>query len=192
MGCPLYPLFLKPRKHGYNSNHSTSFACEEDWPWTNNCCQPSSFCLRKIVTELKSEPIFLYFMWDAATAWLQEQCKVCAWDLNLQAPGRWSRECKLNHYVTKLAPKPQYFDKGLRENIFLIKMKWKNFPSSVLFKTTEQERHNFPSSWWFRLSLICLGLFLLLSSVMLCDMVVASILGSLNCLGRTVGIIWSE
>ena len=30
-------------------------------------------CLRKIVTELTSVPIFLYFMWDATTAWLEEQ-----------------------------------------------------------------------------------------------------------------------
>ena len=46
--------------------------CEEDWPWTNICCQSSSFCLRKIVTELTSVPIFLYFMWDATTAWLDK------------------------------------------------------------------------------------------------------------------------
>ena len=31
-------------------------------------------CLRKIVTELTSVPIFLYFMWDAATAWLHKPC----------------------------------------------------------------------------------------------------------------------
>ena len=30
--------------------------------------------MRKIVTELTSVPIFLYFMWDAATAWLDERC----------------------------------------------------------------------------------------------------------------------
>ena len=33
-------------------------------------------------------PIFLYFMWDAATAWLDKQCCVRAWDPNLQIPGR--------------------------------------------------------------------------------------------------------
>ena len=31
-------------------------------------------CVRKIVAELTSMPIFLYFMWDAATAWLDEPC----------------------------------------------------------------------------------------------------------------------
>ena len=32
------------------------------------------FFLRKIVTELKSVPVFLYFMWDDSTAWLDEWC----------------------------------------------------------------------------------------------------------------------
>ena len=32
------------------------------------------FCLRKIVAEITSIPILLYFMWDAATAWLDELC----------------------------------------------------------------------------------------------------------------------
>ena len=35
---------------------------EEDWPWANICCQSPSFCLRKIVPELTSVPIFLYFV----------------------------------------------------------------------------------------------------------------------------------
>ena len=38
------------------------FSGEEDWPWSNICCQSSSFCLRKIVPELTSVPIFLYFV----------------------------------------------------------------------------------------------------------------------------------
>ena len=41
---------------------SLFFFCEEDWPWANICCQFSSFCLRKIVAELTSVPIFLYFV----------------------------------------------------------------------------------------------------------------------------------
>ena len=49
-----------------------SCVCEEDWPWGNICCQSSSFCLRKIVTDLTSVPIFLCFMWDATTAWLDK------------------------------------------------------------------------------------------------------------------------
>ena len=36
---------------------------EEDWPWANICCQSSSFCLRKIVTEVTPVPIFLYFLY---------------------------------------------------------------------------------------------------------------------------------
>ena len=31
-------------------------------------------CVRKTGPELTSMPIFLYFMWDAAIAWLDEQC----------------------------------------------------------------------------------------------------------------------
>ena len=31
------------------------------------------FLVRKISPELTSLPIFLYFIWDAATAWLDEQ-----------------------------------------------------------------------------------------------------------------------
>ena len=37
------------------------FFGEEDWPRANIHCQ-SSFCLRKIVTELTSVPVFLYFL----------------------------------------------------------------------------------------------------------------------------------
>ena len=40
------------------------------------------FLLRKTVAELTSLPIFLYFMWDAATARLDEWYVVCAPDLN--------------------------------------------------------------------------------------------------------------
>ena len=31
-------------------------------------------CVRKTVPELTSMPIFLYFMWDAAIAWLDKGC----------------------------------------------------------------------------------------------------------------------
>ena len=78
--------------------------CEEDWPWANICCQSSSFCLRMIVTELTSTPIFLYFMWDATTACLDKWCYVRAQDLNPWTPGCQSRVHELNHYTTRLAP----------------------------------------------------------------------------------------
>ena len=47
---------------------------EEEWPWAHIHCQSSFFCLRKIVAELTSVLIFLCFMWDTTTAWLDEQC----------------------------------------------------------------------------------------------------------------------
>ena len=31
-------------------------------------------CVRKIGPELTSVPVFLYFMWDVTTVWLDEQC----------------------------------------------------------------------------------------------------------------------
>src|SRR3712207_7792253 len=46
--------------------------CEEDWPSANICCRSFSFCLRKIVAELTSVPVFLYFMWDATTTRSEE------------------------------------------------------------------------------------------------------------------------
>ena len=60
----------------------------------------SSFCwlilLRKIGPELISVTIFLYFMWDAATAWLKSGVGLCrrSKPVNL---GCQSRTCKLNH-----------------------------------------------------------------------------------------------
>ena len=39
--------------------------------------------VRKIGPELTSVPIFLYFMWDVASAWLDGWCWVRAWDPNL-------------------------------------------------------------------------------------------------------------
>ena len=39
------------------------FFAEEYSPWANICCQFSSFCLRKIVPELTSVPVFLYFLY---------------------------------------------------------------------------------------------------------------------------------
>lgn len=53
----------------------------------NVCCQASFFCLRKILPELTSVPIFLYFMWDVATAWLDKWCQVHTRDPDWQTPG---------------------------------------------------------------------------------------------------------
>ena len=44
-------------------------------------------CVRKIVPELTSVPMFLRFMWDATTVWPDEQCQVCTQDLNWQSLG---------------------------------------------------------------------------------------------------------
>ena len=40
-------------------------------------------CVRKTGPELTSVPVLLYFMWDAATAWLDELCEVYTWDPDL-------------------------------------------------------------------------------------------------------------
>ena len=56
--------------------------------------------MRKIIAELTSVPIFLYFMWDAITVWLDEGFQVCAWDPNLRTLGHRSRARELNHYAT--------------------------------------------------------------------------------------------
>ena len=60
--------------------------------------------VRKIDSKLTSVPIFLYFMWDAARAWLDEQRQVCTQDPNLQTLGCQSRARELNHYATGPAP----------------------------------------------------------------------------------------
>ena len=36
------------------------------------------FFVKKIVTELTSLPTFLYFLWDAITAWLDVWCQVAS------------------------------------------------------------------------------------------------------------------
>ena len=55
--------------------------CEEDWPWANICCQSSSFCLRKIVPELTSVPISLYFVYGMPPQHgLMSGVEVCAQD----------------------------------------------------------------------------------------------------------------
>ena len=46
------------------------FFCEEDWPLANICCHSSSFCLRKIVTELTTvQSSLLYVEHCYSTAW---------------------------------------------------------------------------------------------------------------------------
>ena len=61
-------------------------------------------CVRKIGPELTSVPIFLYFMWDTATAWLDELCWVHTRDPNLQIPDCQSRVCELNGCTSGPAP----------------------------------------------------------------------------------------
>ena len=43
-------------------------------PELTSVANPPVFCLRKIVVELISVPIILYFMWDASKAWHDEWC----------------------------------------------------------------------------------------------------------------------
>ena len=62
------------------------------------------FSFSKIGPELTSVPGFLYFMWDTATAWLDEWCEVCAQDPDPWTLGSWSGACELNCSTTKPAP----------------------------------------------------------------------------------------
>ena len=67
-------------------------AADASWPF---------FLVRKIVAELTSVPIFLYFMWDAATAWLDEWCRSTS---RIQTQEPWAREveqAELNHCATR-------------------------------------------------------------------------------------------
>ena len=85
---------------------------EDGCPWANICCQSSSFCSRKIVAELTSVPIFLYFVCGTPP-----QCgsmsgvQVCTRDLNSWTLGHRSGAYKLNHYVTGLALRLRFLTK---------------------------------------------------------------------------------
>ena len=89
-------------------NYFCVCVCEEDCPWANIYCQYFFFCLRKIIAELTSVSIFLYFMWDATTAWLDKWYWVHVQDPNLWTPSHGSRAHKLNHYATGPAPNKYY------------------------------------------------------------------------------------
>ena len=67
----------------------------EDYPWAN------------IRANLP-----LFYMWDAATAWLERQCWAHAWDPNTWTPGcpgRWSGAHELNHDTTGPAPEIPFY-----------------------------------------------------------------------------------
>ena len=74
-----------------NSSWFFMFFGEEDWPRDSICCQSSSFCLRKIVPELTSVPIFLYFVCRVPPQ-LCLMSGVWVWtqDTNLQIWGCWT------------------------------------------------------------------------------------------------------
>ena len=81
------------------------FFDEEDWPCVNICRQSPSFCLRKTVPDLRSVPIFLYFVYGTLPQYgLRSTMQVPARDLNLQTWGRQSGSRELNHYATWPAP----------------------------------------------------------------------------------------
>ena len=65
--------------------------------------------VRKIGPELTSVPVFLYFMWDAAVPWLDEQYQVCDWDPDLRTLGCRSGARELNHYTPGPAPVQNIF-----------------------------------------------------------------------------------
>ena len=79
----LVPLFSQLSLSKYKGKLNLYFVIEKEKSKTLYILQFSflSFiflCVRKIVTKLvtklTSVPIFLYFMWDAATVWLDEWC----------------------------------------------------------------------------------------------------------------------
>ena len=71
------------------------FFGEEDWPWANICCQSSSFCLRKIVAELTSVPIFCFVCGMLPQPGLMNGVWVHAWDSNHWTAGHQSRVLNL-------------------------------------------------------------------------------------------------
>ena len=83
------------------------FFAEEDWPWANICCQSSSFCLGKILPELTSVPIFLYFVCGPLPQHGHRQ-----WCRFMPGNQTWAAkaECsELNHQATGPAPLVSYF-----------------------------------------------------------------------------------
>ena len=58
---PLNPIFYCQQALSAFIKCICVCVCKEDWPCANICCQCSSFCLRKSVTELMSVPIFFCF-----------------------------------------------------------------------------------------------------------------------------------
>ena len=88
---------------------------EEDFPELTSNCQSSSFCLRKIVPELTSMPIFLYFVCGMLPQHDLMSCvQIHARDPNSRNLGCQSRECELNHQATRSAPNchfiPHFFE----------------------------------------------------------------------------------
>ena len=60
--------------HIRSSELETHFLCvRKIGPELTSVASLSSFCLRRTVTELTSVTIFLCFMWDATTMWLDKQ-----------------------------------------------------------------------------------------------------------------------
>ena len=57
-----FPTYLLSSWSFSFTNYTFFLFAEEDLPWANIYCQSSSFCLRRIVPELTSVPLFLYFV----------------------------------------------------------------------------------------------------------------------------------
>ena len=69
-------------------------------PELTSAANPPLFLLRKTGPELTSVPIFLHFICGMATAWLDKQCHVRAWDPNRRTLGCSNRTCVLNCCAT--------------------------------------------------------------------------------------------
>ena len=79
--------------------------------WTNISCE-SFFFFFLLLLPKAPQYILVYSscssgcaIWDAATAWLDEQCHVRTRIPMDKTPGHWSGAHKLNHSATGLAPK---------------------------------------------------------------------------------------
>ena len=90
------------------------FVClfgEEDWPWANICWQSSTFCLRKIVPELTSVPIFLYLCQSSFILYVRCHHSTAWWVVYRPTPGiqtckPWAAKAEHMNLTTMLPGQP--------------------------------------------------------------------------------------
>ena len=81
------------------------------------------FLVRKIVTELTSMSIFLYFVCGILPQHgLISSVQVHAWDQKLRIPGRWSGAHELNHCANRPAPTMGFFIRSLYKKLYTTRL----------------------------------------------------------------------